>query len=69
MKRRNQALLVELSTGRKATAKVAKVIYDEGAQMSRMRGSTILAIDYRGPQPPRTKKADLERGEDQKERW
>jgi hypothetical protein len=43
--------------------------YDDELQVSVMgdNGSTVPAVKHRSP--PQTKKADIEKGEDQKDRW
>jgi hypothetical protein len=63
------ALLIQLAVRGSGTRLVTEVDYDEHLQMSRIAGSRTMAIDYEGPAPPRTKKFDVEKGEDQKDRW
>ena len=63
------ALLVQLAVRGSGTRLVTEVDYDENLQMSRIAGSSTMAIDYQGSAPPRTKKFDVEKGEDQKDRW
>ena len=65
----DDSLLVSLATKRRGDQYRAEVEYDEHIQMSRMANQKTLAIDYRGPKPPVTKKFDVEKGEDQKDRW
>jgi hypothetical protein len=64
----SRSLLVRLATRGKGRPQVSEVTYDTGAQMSRMANSKVFAIDYKGPKPPTTKKFDVEKGEDQKDR-
>lgn len=61
-------LLVRLAVGGRAQVDSSPaVIYDEVAGMSRLADGTWV-IDARGFAPG-TKKRDIEKGEDQKDRW
>jgi hypothetical protein len=68
--RRNasDSVLARLATRGKGRPTFAAVEYDDVLQMSRMATSRVLAIDYTGNRPPTTKKFDIEKGEDQKDR-
>jgi hypothetical protein len=66
--RSGAALLVRLAR-RGIVRSTTAVKYDAATQMSRIGNELTFAIDYRGVHPPTTKKFDVERGEDQKERW
>ena len=66
--RSDAALLVRLA--RRGTVRLTTAVkYDDATQMSRIENELTFAIDYRGAHSPTTKKFDVERGEDQKERW
>ena len=64
-----KSLLELLATRGRPVRRGTAVEYDETAQISRVKGSGMAAIDSRGLKHPETKKFDVERGEDQKERW